>query len=224
MPMFIAPTETRKPGRPLKSLNGDEKNQSRKALLQAARELFAKSPYAKVSTRKIAERAGVNPALIRYYFINKDGLYQQMLIGMAEELQRHILSSDWSKVSSPIEPIVRSYAAMFAKEPGIAKLIFRELLLNDEGSRSKVIDLVIRPDKEFVLKFMQTPHFKPLKLGVNPVFLVFHIMGSTVLPYLMKESIEEVEGEPLTHDHFEQMIQQSIQFIETAFIDQEKSE
>jgi hypothetical protein len=40
----------------------------------------------------------------------------------------------------------------------------------------------------------------------------------------MKESIEEVEGEPLTHDHFEQMIQQSIQFIETAFIDQEKSE
>jgi len=50
MPMFIAPTETRKPGRPLKSLNGDEKNQSRKALLQAARELFAKSPYAKVST------------------------------------------------------------------------------------------------------------------------------------------------------------------------------
>ncbi|WP_438463546.1 TetR/AcrR family transcriptional regulator [Marinomonas sp. PE14-40] len=224
MPMFVTPTESRKPGRPSKSLNSDEKNQSRKALLEAARALFAKDPYAKVSTRKIAERAGVNPALIRYYFINKDGLYQQMLTGMAEELQSHILNSDWSEVSSPIEPIVRSYAAMFAKEPGVAKLIFRELLLNDEGSRSKVIDLVIRPDREFVLKFLQASHFKPLKPGVNPVFLVLHIMGSTVLPYLMKESIEEVEGESLTHDHFEQMIQQSIQFLETAFIDQEKSE
>ena len=222
--MFAEPIESRRPGRPVKSADNDEKNQSRNALLQAARELFAKDPYVKVSTRKIAEKAGVNPALIRYYFINKDGLYQQMLVGMAEELQNHILNSDWSKVSSPIEPIVRSYAAIFAKEPDVAKLIFRELLLNDEGSRSKVIDLVIRPDRAFVLKFMQASHFKPLKPSVNPVFLVLHIMGSTVLPYLMKETIEEVEGEPLTDDHFEQMIQQSIQFLETAFIDQEKGE
>ncbi|EAQ67388.1 transcriptional regulator, TetR family protein [Marinomonas sp. MED121] len=219
--MFAENIETRRPGRPLKSNNDDDKNQSRKALLQAAKELFSNAPFAKVSTRKIAERAGVNPALIRYYFINKDGLYQQMLVGMAEELQNNIMNFDWTEASSPIEPIVRSYAAMFEKEPGVAKLIFRELLLNDENSRSKVIDLVIRPDKEFVLKFMKSPHFKPLKPGVNPVFLVLHIMGSTVLPYLMKETIEEVEGAPLTSESFEQMIQQSIQFIETAFINQE---
>ena len=219
--MFAENIEPRRPGRPVKSDNSDDKNQSRKALLQAACELFADAPFAKVSTRKIAERAGVNPALIRYYFINKDGLYQQMLLGMAEELQRQIMSSDWTQASSPIEPIVRSYVAMFQKEPGIAKLIFRELLLNDEGSRSRIIDLVIRPDREFVLKFMQSSHFKPLKKGVNPIFLIVHVLGSTVLPFLMRESIEEVEGAPLTDADLEQMIQQSIQFIETAFIDQE---
>lgn len=222
--MFVEPIETRKPGRPLKSLNSDEKNQSRRALLQAARYLFSKGPYAKVSTRKIAEKAGVNPALIRYYFINKEGLYQQMLVGLAEELQQSIMSSDWTEEISPIGPIIRSYMTMFENEPGITKLIFRELMLNDDGSRSKIIDLVIRPDKEFLLKFIQAPHFKPLKPDVNPMFLMMHIMGSTIMPYLMKEAIEEVDREPLTEEKFEQMLQHNIKFIESAFIDQEKSE
>lgn len=222
--MFVETIESRKPGRPLKSLNNDDKNHSRKALLQAARELFSKDPYAKVSTRKIAERAGVNPALIRYYFINKEGLYQQMLAGLAEELQKSIMSSDWTEEESPVGPIVRSYMAMFENEPDITKLIFRELMLNDDGSRSKIIDLVIRPDKEFLLKFIQAPHFKPLKAGINPMFLMMHIMGSTIMPYLMKDAIEEVDREPLTGEKFEQMLEHNIKFIESAFMDQEKSE
>lgn len=222
--MFAEPIETRRPGRPTKSANSDEKNQSRRALLQSARELFSKDPYSKVSTRKIAERAGVNPALIRYYFINKDGLYQQMLVGLAEELQGYIMNSDWTEATSPVEPIIRSYIAMFEKEPGITKLIFRELMLNDDNSRSKIIDLVIRPDKEFLLKFIQAPHFRPLKPGVNPMFLMMHIMGSSVMPFLMKDSIEEVDREPLTQDKFNIMLDQTIQFIESAFIDQEINE
>lgn len=222
--MFAEPIESRRPGRPVKSADNDEKNQSRNALLQAARELFAKDPYVKVSTRKIAERAGVNPALIRYYFINKDGLYQQMLAGLAEELQRNIMNSDWTEASSPIEPIIRAYMKMFENEPGITKLIFRELMLNDDNSRSKIIDLVIRPDKEFLLKFIQAPHFKRLKPGVNPVFLMMHMMGSTILPYLMRDSIEEIDREPLTKEKFEQMLKQNIQFIEAAFTDKEKGE
>lgn len=222
--MFAEPIETRRPGRPAKSANSDEKNQSRRALLQAARELFPLYPYSKVSTRKIAERAGVNPALIRYYFINKDGLYQQMLVGLAEEVQGSIMNSDWTKATSPVEPIVRSYMTLFEKEPGITKLIFRELMLNDDNSRSKIIDLVVRPDKEFMLKFIQASHFRPLKSGVNPIFLMLHIISSSVMPYLLKDSIEEVDREPFTKEKFDQMLNQTIQFIESAFIDQEKSE
>jgi AcrR family transcriptional regulator len=222
--MFAEPIETRRPGRPAKSANSDEKNQSRRALLQAARELFPLYPYSKVSTRKIAERAGVNPALIRYYFINKDGLYQQMLVGLAEEVQGSIMNSDWTKATSPVEPIVRSYMTLFEKEPGITKLIFRELMLNDDNSRSKIIDLVVRPDKEFMLKFIQASHFRPLKSGVNPIFLMLHIISSSVMPYLLKDSIEEVDREPFTKEKFDQMLNQTIQFIESAFIDQEESE
>lgn len=63
----------RKAGRPQKNLD------VRQLLIEHARDLFVVQPYDKVSTRLIAERAGVNIAMIRYYFGSKAGLFEAML-------------------------------------------------------------------------------------------------------------------------------------------------
>ncbi len=65
--------EKRKVGRPRKQTDARQK------LLEHARELFVVMPYDKVSTRLIAQRAGVNIAMIRYYFGNKEGLFETMV-------------------------------------------------------------------------------------------------------------------------------------------------
>jgi AcrR family transcriptional regulator len=61
-------------GRPAKG-----RTDARIKLIQAARRCFATQAYRDVTTRMLAAEAGVNASLIRYYFLNKDGLYQQML-------------------------------------------------------------------------------------------------------------------------------------------------
>src|SRR5664279_5013671 len=48
-------------------------------LLKAALECFLADEYHKVTTRLIAERAGANISMIRYYFGNKEGLYEEMI-------------------------------------------------------------------------------------------------------------------------------------------------
>ncbi|WP_175609252.1 TetR/AcrR family transcriptional regulator [Streptacidiphilus griseoplanus] len=48
---------------------------SRERLLTAAGELFAERGFERTTTRDIAERAGVDAALIARYFGNKSGLY-----------------------------------------------------------------------------------------------------------------------------------------------------
>ena len=48
-------------------------------LLAAARECFLADDYHKVTTRAIAEKAGANVSMIRYYFGNKEGLYEEMI-------------------------------------------------------------------------------------------------------------------------------------------------
>lgn len=49
------------------------------AILAAARRLFAAHGFAGTSTRSIAEAAGVNLAMIHYYFGNKEQLYRQVV-------------------------------------------------------------------------------------------------------------------------------------------------
>jgi AcrR family transcriptional regulator len=48
---------------------------SRRALLDAGRDLFDEVGYDRATTREIGERAGVDPALIARYFEGKEGLF-----------------------------------------------------------------------------------------------------------------------------------------------------
>jgi AcrR family transcriptional regulator len=61
---------------------------SRRALLDAAAQLFQERGYRGATIREIGERAGVDPALIARYFDGKEGLY---LAALADE--RHAPSS-----------------------------------------------------------------------------------------------------------------------------------
>ena len=59
---------------------------SRRALLEAAREVFETVGYDRATTREIGERAGVDPALIARYFESKEGLFiATIAAGSAEE-------------------------------------------------------------------------------------------------------------------------------------------
>lgn len=51
----------------------------RDRLIRAALECFLADEYHKVSTRLVAEKANTNISMIRYYFGNKQGLYEEMI-------------------------------------------------------------------------------------------------------------------------------------------------
>src|ERR1700709_461434 len=57
---------------------------SRRALLDAAREVFDEVGYDRATTREIGERAGVDPALIARYFDSKEGLFTAAIAGADE--------------------------------------------------------------------------------------------------------------------------------------------
>ena len=59
---------------------------TRQALLRAARELFATSGYDATTVRAVADRAGVNQALLFRYFGNKEGLFTEAVLGGALQL------------------------------------------------------------------------------------------------------------------------------------------
>lgn len=53
----------------------ERRRRSEATILDAARRLFAESGYERTTIRAVAERAGVDPALVMQNFGNKDGLF-----------------------------------------------------------------------------------------------------------------------------------------------------
>lgn len=74
---------------------------TRRALLAAARELFAAQGYERTTVRAVAERAGVNQALLFRYFGNKEALFAEAvteqamapLVGPPETLLERIVAA-----------------------------------------------------------------------------------------------------------------------------------
>src|SRR5215207_5433256 len=58
---------------------------TRNALLDAAQQLMLDEGYAAVTTRRVATKAGVNSALVYYYFATMDGLFVALFQRGAEQ-------------------------------------------------------------------------------------------------------------------------------------------
>jgi TetR/AcrR family transcriptional regulator len=72
---------------------------TREAILEAAERIFGDEGLEGARTEAIAAAAGVNKALLYYYFGSKDGLYRAVLEGYLADFNRHaleVLSSEGS--------------------------------------------------------------------------------------------------------------------------------
>jgi AcrR family transcriptional regulator len=90
--------------------------ETRVRLLRAASSLFAARGFEGTSTRAIAERAGVNQALLRYHFGAKEGLWREVLE------QGFAVFADSLRAASAEQPAQR-VAALLRELPLHAELV-----------------------------------------------------------------------------------------------------
>src|SRR6201989_2752099 len=64
---------------------GPEDSKTRSQLLDATAEIMLEESYAAVSSRRVAAKAGVKPALVHYYFRTMDDLFVAVLRDKAED-------------------------------------------------------------------------------------------------------------------------------------------
>jgi len=77
-----------------------EESEARTALLDAAESIMLEDGYAAVTTRRIAKKAGLNSALVFYYFDTMDGLFIALFRRGAQETQEC-----WARVLASPQPL-----------------------------------------------------------------------------------------------------------------------
>lgn len=106
---------------------------TRAALLSAARELFASEGYDATTVRAVAERAGVNQALLFRHFGNKEGLFADAVRASAMEL----LAAD------PRGLLERTLTAILDPHPSISAELYTAVL---RGTASSTVGEQVRAE------------------------------------------------------------------------------
>ena len=124
----------------------DKKN----SILDAAENLFSEIGFDASSTRAIAAKAGINTAMLSYYFGSKDGLYKAVLerrLGIYEQTF-HVIndgSSSWEQLYACID----SHAEHALSDYYFHRLIHRELSLEQRSDMTDFItDHIVRTTNE----------------------------------------------------------------------------
>lgn len=122
-----------------------------KKIIETAVMLFAQKGYSAVSVKELANAAGVNIALISYYFGGKENLYKVALESQLA-IKHNIISTIKAKNLSPTDKIrhyARAVAKMNSENPYVG-LVYGEIL-----NPTACFDTVVRPNIISIHRFVR---------------------------------------------------------------------
>lgn len=178
--METASKFARPPGRP--SANG--KRDARECLLNAATELFAAQGVAATTFAMIAKRAGLTPAMLHYYFKNRD----QLLDAVVEERLLRLVSHVWNPVqvnadaAESVRGIVARLLEGIEQMPWIPSTWMREVLNEDGLLRERMLrHLPYRKIQSVAETIAAGQKRKFLNPELDPLLTVFSTLGLVML-------------------------------------------
>ena len=176
------------------SSNSNEATESVRArLLKASLECFLSDEYHKVSTRLIAEKAETNVAMIRYYFGNKEGLYEEMIKeksgALLDALDGQILSS-----TQGFSEFLRFYYKTMIDQPEFPKLILKVLALNQGPGRRFIQQLLERGRSSGSKKVEELKKEGQINTSIDPDIVRMAFVSIAMTPMLLKDIFEEQIG------------------------------
>ncbi|MEO7294021.1 MAG: TetR/AcrR family transcriptional regulator, partial [Ginsengibacter sp.] len=144
--------------------------------------------YAATRTRDIAEEAGINLALLNYYFRSKEKLFE---IVMLEKMEKYfgvlvpVLNDASTTLENKVESIAAKYIDLVLANPEIPLFVLSELRNGPEH----FIQLTQRAG------FLNSEFMKQIKKkrpDINPLHFFTSLLGMCVFPFLMRPVLQKM--------------------------------
>lgn len=184
----------RRPGRPDAESGHPE---VRAALLQSAGHLFSARGFNAVPVREIARDAGVTPAMIHYYFGDKQGLYDAMLDQAFALLLQRVRGATAAGASpgEGLDDLLRVLTTTFTAEPWLPRLMVREVLSEEGRFRERFIERYASQMAELLPALVQREiDAGQFRDDLDPRFAFLSLVGMTVFPFVARPVVERVLG------------------------------
>ena len=198
-------------GRPKKSTDSN----IRQHLMTVAFELFADNEYNQVSTRKIALAANTTPAMIRYYFQNKEGLFHAAM----SQYRQPVLDTLKQYAAKPslknLHNIFTIYYTSMQENKNLHHII-RRSMISEHNPQIKAHIIKEGPQQTFkliktILTKLQTKG--DIKPELDPELLTIQIVSLCIYPCAFKPLIKQLISTEMDSQFYRNLAQQNYNML-----------
>lgn len=163
---------------------------------EAAKRVFQKKGFGLTRTRDIAKEAGINLALLNYYYRSKENLFEIVMQESIEEMffyLEHIMNNKQTTLTEKIDAGVLRYIEGMSKNSNLPLFLFSELQANPQHffDRVKIPEGFIQETYMFKQINEQINkeklNFTAIHFFINLVSMsIFPIIGQPFIKYVTK--------------------------------------
>lgn len=196
-----------------------EESHARTRILEAARQEFFKKGYEGARMQAIADAAGINKALLHYYFNNKETLFNEIFEASFRKFIPHVeeMIMQEEDIFIIIKKFVDAYISLMQSQPSLPLFLFHEI--NKDADR--VFKLIFNnAQPTMMLHLFQKVDKAQKEYLIKPIRfeqLVMNIMSMCVFPFLAKPMMQRVMS--FTDSVFDDMMEQRKQLVADFIID-----
>jgi AcrR family transcriptional regulator len=171
------------------------KKDSEKAILEAAKQEFIQKGYAGARMQTIADRAGINKALLHYYFKSKEQLFSKILEDSVALVSSQLFPAliGPKSVIEKLSILVTNYIDTMNKNPHIPLFILNEI---GNGKKSFQEKLKIRMIENKVFESFINQIFEEQKKGIlkdiPPQHILLTAMSLITFPFIAKPVVSHI--------------------------------
>lgn len=164
-------------------------------ILAAARKVFIAHGLTGARMQEIADEAGINKALLHYYFRSKEKLFETILTETMQSFLPRINAIFTSEL--PVEEKIAAFCSEYIDKmldnPFIPLFVVNEIN-NQPDDFFKKIWGGKKPDVGILVKQLESAAKEKMIRPVSPVQLILNIMSMCVFPFVAKPMFQKVMG------------------------------
>jgi TetR/AcrR family transcriptional regulator len=173
-------------------------------IIEAAHKVFIQKGMDGARMQEIADEAGINKALLHYYFHSKEQLFSEVFYGLLSKLIPGLILIFRGKESfeDKIEAIITEYDSYMSRNPILPQFVIREInrdpdqlsgFMSDQGLDFSLIEAMINHE-------IQVGHIRPITFP----HLFANLIGMIVMPYIGRPLFQRklFKNDPEKYDQY----------------------
>ncbi|MDR1226424.1 MAG: TetR family transcriptional regulator [Prevotellaceae bacterium] len=188
-----------------KDLSTEEK------IREAAKTLFIQKGYAATRTRDIADLAGINLALLNYYFRSKEKLFNLVMMDVVQsfmKILRTMLDDESTTLAQKLKTGVNNYINLLLENPQLPTFFLNIMQAPTQELEQLLSQLSITPRVVRNLSFFKQMEKQKRRSGskFDSMQLLVNLISLCIFPFAAKPALDKILG--VGHNEFAAMMEQ----------------